>query len=108
MDPDLESDLGLHCLSERLLKHFSRRQKQTSFVVIVIIRVKFSPFFRQKRASTAGFSSADNYGFDRDDVSIWVNTQDFCTAHIFGTLFVVVTQSLHMCLSHQLVISLPG
>ena len=28
------SDLSLHCLLERLQKHFSRRQKQTNFVVI--------------------------------------------------------------------------
>ena len=39
MDPDQatpigQSDLGLHCLLERLLKDFSRRQKQTTFVVI--------------------------------------------------------------------------
>ena len=25
----MQPDLGLHCLLERLLKHFSRRQKQT-------------------------------------------------------------------------------
>ena len=29
MDPDL----GLHCSLEKLLKHFSRRQKQTTFAV---------------------------------------------------------------------------
>ena len=36
MDPDQTSpDLGLHhCLSKRLLKHFSRWQKQRVFVVI--------------------------------------------------------------------------
>ena len=31
--------LDLHCLLERLLKHFSRRQKQTTFVVIGVLRV---------------------------------------------------------------------
>ena len=36
------SDLSLHCLLERLLKHFSRRQKQTIFVVIGALRVKSS------------------------------------------------------------------
>ena len=46
MDPDQtapiweQSDLGLHCLLERLLEHFSRRQKQTTFVVIGVLRVK--------------------------------------------------------------------
>ena len=41
MDPGQEqSDLGLHCLLERLLKHFSRRQKQTTFVVIGLLSVK--------------------------------------------------------------------
>ena len=34
-------DLGAHCLAKRLLKHFSRRQKQTTFVVIGALRVKF-------------------------------------------------------------------
>ena len=34
------SDLGLHCLTKRLLKHFSRRQKQTTFVVIGALRFK--------------------------------------------------------------------
>ena len=29
-----QSDLGLHCFTMRLLKHFSRWQKQTTFVVI--------------------------------------------------------------------------
>ena len=33
------SDLSLHCLLERLLKHFSRRQKQSNFVVIGALRV---------------------------------------------------------------------
>ena len=37
MDP--ESDLGLHCLLERLLNYFRRRQKQTTFVVIGLLRV---------------------------------------------------------------------
>ena len=35
-----QSDLGLHCLMERLLKNFSRRQKQTTFVVIRVLLVK--------------------------------------------------------------------
>ena len=34
------SDLSLHCLLERLLKHFSRRQKLTTFVVIGVLRIK--------------------------------------------------------------------
>ena len=34
-----QSDLGLHCLLERLPKHFSRRHKQTTFVVIGVLRV---------------------------------------------------------------------
>ena len=29
-----QSDLDFHCLLERLFKHFSRRQKQTTFIVI--------------------------------------------------------------------------
>ena len=37
-----QSDLGLHCLFERLIKHFSRRHKQTTFVVIGVLRV--SPY----------------------------------------------------------------
>ena len=40
----LLSDLGLHCLLVRLLKHFSRRQKQTTFVVIGVLRVIYSRF----------------------------------------------------------------
>ena len=30
---------GLHCLTKRLLKHFSIRQKETTFVVIGALRV---------------------------------------------------------------------
>ena len=40
MAPD-QTDLGLHCLLERLLKHFSRQQKQTTFVVIGVLRDMF-------------------------------------------------------------------
>ena len=38
MDPE-QSDLGPHCLPSRLLKHFSRREKQTTFVAIGALRV---------------------------------------------------------------------
>ena len=31
--------MGPHCLSKRLLIHFSRREKQTTFVVIGALRV---------------------------------------------------------------------
>ena len=36
------ADLGPHCLSCRLLKHFSRREKQTIFVAIGALRVKLT------------------------------------------------------------------
>ena len=44
MDPDQtapieQSDLGPHCLSLPLLKHFRRREKQTTFVAIGALRV---------------------------------------------------------------------
>ena len=32
--------MGLHCLSKRCLKQFSRRQKQSTFVMIGGLRVK--------------------------------------------------------------------
>ena len=32
--------MGPHCLSLRLLKRFSRREKQTSFVTIGVLRFK--------------------------------------------------------------------
>ena len=32
-----QTDLGVHCLLERLLKNFSRQQKQTTFVVISVL-----------------------------------------------------------------------
>ena len=32
-------DLGLHCLTKMLLKHFTRRQKQTSFEVNGVLKV---------------------------------------------------------------------
>ena len=41
MDPE-QTDLGPHCLSYRLLKHFSRLEKQTTFVGIGALRVKTS------------------------------------------------------------------
>ena len=31
-----QSDLEPHCLSKRLQKHFSRRQKQMTFAVLVL------------------------------------------------------------------------
>ena len=34
-----QSDLGLNCLSKRLLKHFIRRQNQTTFIVIGTLKV---------------------------------------------------------------------
>ena len=37
-----QSDLCLHCLTKILLKHFSRRQKQTTFVVIGALKVQFA------------------------------------------------------------------
>ena len=44
MDPEQTapigaSDLGPHCLPYRLLKNFSRREKQTTFVAIGALRV---------------------------------------------------------------------
>ena len=42
--PIEQSDLGSHCLPQRLLKHFSRREKQTTFVVIGAFRVKPGDF----------------------------------------------------------------
>ena len=35
-----QSNLGPHCLPQRLLKHFSRREKQTTFVAIGALRAK--------------------------------------------------------------------
>ena len=46
MDPEQtapeQSDLGPHCLPKRLLKHFSRREKQTTFVAFGALRVKYN------------------------------------------------------------------
>ena len=38
-----QSDLGLHCLSKRLQKHFSRGLEQITFVVIGTLRVNPCP-----------------------------------------------------------------
>ena len=38
--PKEQSDLGPHCLPKRLFKHFSRREKQTTFVAIGSLRVQ--------------------------------------------------------------------
>ena len=41
MDSEQEqSDLGPHCLPFKRLKHFNRREKQTTIVVIGALRVK--------------------------------------------------------------------
>ena len=41
-----QSDLILHCLLEMLLKHFSRRQKQTNIVVIgALTQVFYTVYF---------------------------------------------------------------
>ena len=37
---ELSIDLGPHCLPQRLLNRFSRREKQTTFVVIGTLRIK--------------------------------------------------------------------
>ena len=37
MDPE-QTDLGPHCLPERLLKHFSRQEKADDFVAIGTLR----------------------------------------------------------------------
>ena len=43
MDSDQTApDLGLHCLTKRPLKHFSKRKQQTSFVVIGALRVNLN------------------------------------------------------------------
>ena len=39
-----QSDLGPHSLPLRLLKHFSRREKQTTFVAIGTLRVNIEIF----------------------------------------------------------------
>ena len=44
-----QSDLGLHGLSKRLLKHFSRRKKQTTFVEIVALRVTLPSYAAVKK-----------------------------------------------------------
>ena len=42
MDPvDPDQAAPIVCLTKRLLKHFSRRRKQTTFVVISALRVIF-------------------------------------------------------------------
>ena len=49
MDPEQtapiseQSDLSPHCLQKRLLKHFSRQEKQTTFVAIGALWVNKSP-----------------------------------------------------------------
>ena len=35
-----QSELGLHCLTKMLLKHFSRLQKQTTYVVFGVLKVR--------------------------------------------------------------------
>ena len=41
LDSDLQehSDLELHCLTKRLVKHYSRQRKQKTFVVICTLRI---------------------------------------------------------------------
>ena len=41
--------MSLHCLLERLLKHFSRRQKQSNFVVIGALRVNRAKQLNRRR-----------------------------------------------------------
>ena len=43
-----QSDLSLHCLLERLLQHFSRRKKQSNFVVIGALRVNRAKLNRRR------------------------------------------------------------
>ena len=35
--------MGQHCLQQRLLKHLSRQEKQTTFVAIGVLRVNVLP-----------------------------------------------------------------
>ena len=46
VDPDQTAPIGIHCLTKKLLKHFSRQQKQTSLVVIGALRVKFKTIIK--------------------------------------------------------------
>ena len=43
-----QSDLGLECLTKKLLKHFSRQQKQMTFDVIGTFRVHLTKHMRYK------------------------------------------------------------
>ena len=52
VDPEQTApDLGPHCLQLTLLKHFNRREKQTTFVAIGVLRVNA----RIKKVSSVGF-----------------------------------------------------
>ena len=37
-----QSDLGPHCFSKGFLKHFFKRQNQTTFAVIAALRIRFA------------------------------------------------------------------
>ena len=63
MDPEqTESDLGLHCLQYRLLKHFSRREMQTTFVAIGALRV--NQFLNSLYAGLRQIAAANGLGED--------------------------------------------
>ena len=46
VDTEEQSYLGQHCLTTRLLKNLSRRQKQIAFVVIVALGVGLVTVFK--------------------------------------------------------------
>ena len=47
LDPEQTAPMGQYCLPQRLLKHFGRREKQTTFVAIGALTV-ISPFCSEK------------------------------------------------------------
>ena len=69
MNPDQTapmSDLGPHCLTKRLLKHFCRQQKQTTLGVIDALRVQLyisEPLSADNRASRCGIFAPDEKSF---------------------------------------------
>ena len=80
----LQSDLSLHCLFERLLKHFSRRQKQSNFVVIGALRVNRAKQLnrrRQMRPAFIRFSMAGKRSQKKLKSYLFTDTLVYTIAH---------------------------
>ena len=84
----MQSELGQHCLSQRLLKHFSRREKQTTFIAIGALRVKNLKFFLKnlKYFKTVSLDDQIRHGISSESATRKYHALNVLIENRFGTM----------------------